>query len=140
MSAVTIRASMSSRLIDPPSWHQYRSACGRRRARADPGSSGAAPGQFWTVPGKRMRLGVPLSPSLISVTRLPLGWLTTDARFFWADSEYRDGVDRNSWPLGIRPADLATVAVVIAVIELNVTVGGGAGLRRGAGGLPGLGD
>jgi signal transduction histidine kinase len=36
-------------------------------------------------------------------------------------------VDRNSWPLGIRPADLATVAVVIAVIELNVTVGGGAG-------------
>jgi len=36
-------------------------------------------------------------------------------------------VDRNSWPLGIRPADLATVAIVIAVIELNVTVGGGAG-------------
>ncbi|HEX6452076.1 MAG TPA: sensor histidine kinase [Trebonia sp.] len=36
-------------------------------------------------------------------------------------------MDRNSWPLGIRPADLATVAIVIAVIELNVTVGGGAG-------------
>jgi signal transduction histidine kinase len=46
---------------------------------------------------------------------------------FFRGSEYRDGVDRNSWPLGIRPADLATVAIVIAVIELNVTVGGGAG-------------
>jgi signal transduction histidine kinase len=36
-------------------------------------------------------------------------------------------VERNSWPLGIRPADLVTVAVVIAVVELNVTVGGGDG-------------
>jgi signal transduction histidine kinase len=34
-------------------------------------------------------------------------------------------VDQNSWPLGIRPADLVTVAVVIGVVELNVTVGGG---------------
>jgi signal transduction histidine kinase len=36
-------------------------------------------------------------------------------------------VDRNSWPLGIRPADLVAVAVVIAVVELNVAVGGGDG-------------
>jgi signal transduction histidine kinase len=36
-------------------------------------------------------------------------------------------VDRNSWPLGIRPADLVTVAVVIAVVELNVAVGDGDG-------------
>jgi signal transduction histidine kinase len=36
-------------------------------------------------------------------------------------------VDRNSWPLGVRPADLVIVAVVISVIELNVTVGGGNG-------------
>jgi signal transduction histidine kinase len=34
-------------------------------------------------------------------------------------------VDQHSWPLGIRPADLVTVAVVIAVIELNVAVVGG---------------
>ena len=40
---------------------------------------------------------------------------------------YRDGVDRKAWPLGIRWGDLVTVAVVIAVIELNVVVGGGAG-------------
>ena len=40
---------------------------------------------------------------------------------------YRDGVDRNSWPLGVRPADLVTVAVVIAVVELNVIGGGGNG-------------
>ena len=32
-----------------------------------------------------------------------------------------------AWPLGIRPGDLLTVAVVIAVIEVNVAVGGGTG-------------
>jgi signal transduction histidine kinase len=36
-------------------------------------------------------------------------------------------VDRKAWPFGIRPGDLAMVAVVIAVIELNVAVGGGYG-------------
>jgi signal transduction histidine kinase len=36
-------------------------------------------------------------------------------------------VDRKAWPLGIRWSDLVTVAVVIAVVELNVAVGGGAG-------------
>jgi signal transduction histidine kinase len=36
-------------------------------------------------------------------------------------------VDTKAWSLGIRPADLVTVAVVIAVIELNVAVGGGYG-------------
>ena len=36
-------------------------------------------------------------------------------------------MDRKAWPLGIRPGDLAIVAVVIAVIELNVAVGGGYG-------------
>ena len=40
---------------------------------------------------------------------------------------YRDGVDRKTWPLGIRASDAVTVAVVIAVIELNVAVGGGSG-------------
>jgi signal transduction histidine kinase len=40
---------------------------------------------------------------------------------------YRDGVDRKAWPLGIRGGDLVIVAVVIAVIELNVAVGGGSG-------------
>jgi signal transduction histidine kinase len=36
-------------------------------------------------------------------------------------------VDRKAWPLDIRVSDLVTVAIVIAVIELNVAVGGGAG-------------
>jgi len=36
-------------------------------------------------------------------------------------------VDQKAWPLGIRVSDLVTVAIVIAVIELNVAVGGGAG-------------
>jgi signal transduction histidine kinase len=36
-------------------------------------------------------------------------------------------VDRKARPLGIRPGDLAIVAIVIAVIELNVAVGGGYG-------------
>jgi signal transduction histidine kinase len=36
-------------------------------------------------------------------------------------------VDRKAWPLGIRVSDLVTVAIVIAVIELNVAVGGGPG-------------
>jgi hypothetical protein len=40
---------------------------------------------------------------------------------------YRDGVDVKAWPLGIRPGDLVTLAVVIAVIEVNVAVGGGSG-------------
>jgi hypothetical protein len=40
---------------------------------------------------------------------------------------YRDGVDRKAWPLDIRVSDLVTVAIVIAVIELNVVVGGGIG-------------
>jgi hypothetical protein len=40
---------------------------------------------------------------------------------------YRDDVDRKAWPLDIRVSDLVTVAIVIAVIELNVAVGGGAG-------------
>src|SRR5580693_2901155 len=40
---------------------------------------------------------------------------------------YRDDVDQKAWPLGIRVSDLVTVAIVIAVIELNVAVGGGAG-------------
>jgi len=39
-------------------------------------------------------------------------------------------VDRKAWPLGIRVSDLITVAVVIAVIELNVVVGGGNGAAR----------
>src|SRR5215469_7001803 len=72
-----------------------------------------------------MRLGVPLSPSLISVTHLPQRGFTPAAEYFPA--AYRDGVDRNTWPLGIRPGDLVIMAVVIAVIELNVTVGGGDG-------------
>ena len=46
---------------------------------------------------------------------------------FFGMAAYRDGVHRNSWPLGVRPADLVTVAVVIVVIELTVTVGGGDG-------------
>ena len=45
----------------------------------------------------------------------------------WRDAAYRDDVNRKAWPLGIRPGDLLTVAVVIAVIEVNVAVGGGAG-------------
>jgi signal transduction histidine kinase len=36
-------------------------------------------------------------------------------------------VDRKAWPLDIRVSDLVTVAIVIAVIELNVAVGGGSG-------------
>jgi len=36
-------------------------------------------------------------------------------------------VDRKARPLDIRVSDLVTVAIVIAVIELNVAVGGGAG-------------
>ena len=36
-------------------------------------------------------------------------------------------MDRKAWPLDIRVSDLVTVAIVIAVIELNVAVGGGAG-------------
>ncbi len=36
-------------------------------------------------------------------------------------------MDRKAWPLGIRASDLVTVAVVIAVVELNVVVGGGSG-------------
>ena len=32
-----------------------------------------------------------------------------------------------AWPLGIRPSDLLILAVVIAVIEVNVAVGGGTG-------------
>jgi signal transduction histidine kinase len=40
---------------------------------------------------------------------------------------YRDGVDRKAWPLDIRGGDLVIVAVVVAVIELNVAVGGGSG-------------
>ena len=36
-------------------------------------------------------------------------------------------MDRKAWPLGIRVSDLVTVAIVIAVIELNVAVGGGSG-------------
>src|SRR3984885_1997260 len=40
---------------------------------------------------------------------------------------YRDVVDQKAWPLDIRVSDLVTVAIVIAVIELNVAVGGGAG-------------
>ena len=40
---------------------------------------------------------------------------------------YRDDVNRKAWPLDIRVSDLVTVAIVIAVIELNVAVGGGAG-------------
>jgi signal transduction histidine kinase len=40
---------------------------------------------------------------------------------------YRDGVDGKGQPLGIRPGDLVMLAVVIAVIEVNVAVGGGSG-------------
>ena len=40
---------------------------------------------------------------------------------------YGDDVDRKARALDVRVSDLITVAVVIAVIELNVTVGGGAG-------------
>jgi len=40
---------------------------------------------------------------------------------------YRDDVDRKAWPLDIRKGDLILVAIVIAVIELNVAVGGGSG-------------
>ncbi|MGC2003429.1 hypothetical protein, partial [Trebonia sp.] len=36
-------------------------------------------------------------------------------------------MDQKAWPLDIRVSDLVTVAIVIAVIELNVAVGGGAG-------------
>jgi hypothetical protein len=36
-------------------------------------------------------------------------------------------VDRKAWPLDIRWSDLVTVAIVIAVIELNIVVGGGEG-------------
>ena len=36
-------------------------------------------------------------------------------------------MNRKAWPLDIRVSDLVTVAIVIAVIELNVAVGGGAG-------------
>jgi signal transduction histidine kinase len=36
-------------------------------------------------------------------------------------------VDQKAWPLDIRVSDLVMVAIVIAVIELNVAVGGGAG-------------
>jgi signal transduction histidine kinase len=44
-----------------------------------------------------------------------------------AVAAYRDDVDRKAWPLDIRVSDLIMVAVVIAVIELNVAVGGGSG-------------
>jgi signal transduction histidine kinase len=40
---------------------------------------------------------------------------------------YGDDVDRKAWPLDIRKGDLILVAIVIAVIELNVAVGGGSG-------------
>lgn len=40
---------------------------------------------------------------------------------------YRDGVDGKAWPLDIRLGDLVMLAVVIAVIEVNVAVGGGSG-------------
>ena len=40
---------------------------------------------------------------------------------------YLDDVDEKAWPLGIRPSDLLILAVVIAVIEVNVPVGGGSG-------------
>ncbi len=36
-------------------------------------------------------------------------------------------MDRKAWPLDTRWSDLVTVAVVIAVIELNIVVGGGSG-------------
>ncbi|HEX8008938.1 MAG TPA: sensor histidine kinase [Trebonia sp.] len=36
-------------------------------------------------------------------------------------------MDRKAWPLGIRLSDLAMVAVVIAIVEVNVAVGGGSG-------------
>ena len=36
-------------------------------------------------------------------------------------------MDRKGWPLGIHGGDLIMVAIVIAVIELNVAVGGGSG-------------
>lgn len=36
-------------------------------------------------------------------------------------------MDRKAWPLDIRGGDLIMVAIVIAVIELNVAVGGGSG-------------
>jgi signal transduction histidine kinase len=36
-------------------------------------------------------------------------------------------VNGKAWPLGIRPSDLLILAVVIAVIEVNVAVGGGYG-------------
>jgi signal transduction histidine kinase len=44
-----------------------------------------------------------------------------------AGAAYRDDVDRKAWPLDIRVGDLIMVAIVIAVIELNVAVGGGYG-------------
>ena len=40
---------------------------------------------------------------------------------------YGDDVDWKAWPLDIRKGDLILVAIVIAVIELNVAVGGGSG-------------
>ena len=40
---------------------------------------------------------------------------------------YLDDVNGKAWPLGIRPSDLLILAVVIAVIEVNVAVGGGTG-------------
>jgi signal transduction histidine kinase len=43
------------------------------------------------------------------------------------DAAYLDDVDQKAWPLGIRPSDLLILAVVIAVIEVNVAVGGGSG-------------
>jgi signal transduction histidine kinase len=63
-------------------------------------------------------------------------WFTTPAEIFprgdrgfprAEPAAYRDDVDRKAWPLDIRVSDLITVAIVIAVIELNVAVGGGAG-------------
>lgn len=36
-------------------------------------------------------------------------------------------MDRKAWPLGIRPGDLVMLAAVVAIIEVNVAVGGGSG-------------
>jgi Histidine kinase len=89
-----------------------------------------------------VRLSVPLSLSLTCKTKDVPEWFTTPEKKFpdrgtggaerrgWPRTRpaaYRDGVDRKAWPLGIRWSDLVTVAVVIAVVELNVVVGGGAG-------------
>ena len=57
----------------------------------------------------------------------PRTGLLPSEKKIWRDAAYLDDVDAKAWPLDIRPSDLLILAVVIAVIEVNVAVGGGNG-------------